>query len=534
MKDIRQRNSEFRSELFQHLDGIGTAPACYELKAKGVLDFILEHEKSDLDVLSDEFKANKGYLNVALRILASQGWVDYDVDNKKETVSVSVNQKSRIAFELSEKYAEVIDLIKFSGQFHPRKFEKQPFLKWFEVAKHYQKGIFAESSDPLVSSIQAQIQRHIEGVLVGPTTVLLGMGGMFHKYFMETSFSPSEYHEDPESFGKLLDFLAYIGWFEKNGDTYRFTDKGLFFAKRSSAYGVTVSYMPTFRHLDELIFGNPEILKVGAGEKEKGVDREMNVWGSGGAHVAYFKKVDEIVINLFNRPIQEQPKGILDMGCGNGAFLIHLFDLIYQHTERGKILEEYPLFLVGADFNEAALQVTRANLINADVWAKVIWGDIGNPDLLAADLKKNYDIQLEDLLNVRTFLDHNRVWEETDTELEEISISSGAFSNKGKWLSNNSVEANLKAHLKKWQPYIRKYGLIMIELHGLDPKVTSANLGKTACTAYEATHGFSDQYILELDSFEKVVNECGMKIDRIHRYKFPDSELATVSINYLK
>merc|ERR1719450_55091 len=27
------------------------------------------------------------------------------------------------------------------------------------------------------------------------------------------------------------------------------------------------------------------------------VDREMNVWGSGGAHSAYFKKIDEIVLS---------------------------------------------------------------------------------------------------------------------------------------------------------------------------------------------------------------------------------------------
>ena len=60
--------------------------------------------------------------------------------------------------------------------------------------------------------------------------------------------------------------------------------------------------------------------------EEKTVDREMNVWGSGGAHSTYFKVVDEIIINIFNKPIEEQPKGILDMGCGNGAFIEHIFN----------------------------------------------------------------------------------------------------------------------------------------------------------------------------------------------------------------
>src|SRR5690606_16228143 len=110
------------------------------------------------------------------------------------------------------------------------------------------------------------------------------------------------------------------------------------------------------------------------------------------------------------------------MGCGNGALLQHLYETIERRTLRGKYLEDYPLFLVGADYNQAALKITRANLAANDIWAKIIWGDIGNPELLATDLKENYNIALSDLLNMRTFLDHNRVWEDpglTDGRSEE-------------------------------------------------------------------------------------------------------------------
>ena len=533
MESVKQRNALYRNDLFRHLDGIAIAPTAYELHKKGVLDFILEKESVDLNLISDEFTANTGYLNVALRLLASQGWLDYAVDNVNEAIVISANEKSEIAFSLTNQYQEVVDLLKISGHYHDRKFEKEPFLVWSKIAKRYQKGYFEVSNNPKEKEIQNQILKHIEGVLVGPSTVQLGMGGMFHKYFMETSFSASEYHEDPESFEQILDFFSFLEWFEKKNGNFGFTEKGLFFAKRSSAYGVTVSYIPTFRKLDELIFGNPKALKVSEGEKEIGVDREMNVWGSGGAHVAYFQKIDEIIIDQFNKPIDDQPKGILDMGCGNGAFLIHIFDVVFNKTKRGEMLEEYPLFLVGADYNEAALKVTRANLINADVWAKVIWGDIGNPHKLDADLQDNYGIQLGDLLNVRTFLDHNRVWEDVEVNINATSVSTGAFASCGNLLTNNEVESNLKAHLTKWKPYIKKFGLIMIELHALDNNLTSNNLGKTASTAYEATHGFSDQYILEIDSFDKVVSETGLVNDANHRAKFPNSELATVSINYL-
>ncbi len=534
MDQQKSRSSQYRNELFRHLDGIAIAPTAYEFHKKELLDHLLEVKETTLEKISDHFKANTGYLNVALRLLAAQGWLEYEVDNNSGIVSIQINDKSSIAFEHVKHYQDVVELMKFSGNYHPRKFEKEPFDFWNRIAKKYTKGYFKLSDDNREREIQDQILKHIEGVLVGPSTVQLGMGGMFHKYFMETSFSPSEYHQDPESFEQILDFFTYLDWFSKKNSTYKFTEKGLFFAKRSAAYGVTVSYIPTFRHLDDLIFGDPSLLKIDPGEVEKGVDREMNVWGSGGAHTSYFERVDDIVIELFDRPIDEQPKGILDMGCGNGAFLIHLFEVIYRRTKRGQMLEEHPLFLVGADFNEAALKVTRANLIQADVWAKVIWGDIGNPKKLAEDLRENYEIDLSDLLNVRTFLDHNRPWSKEKESLDQTSISTGAFASAGRLLTNNEVEANLKAHLNKWKPYVQRFGLIMIELHGLDPRLTAENLGKTPSTAYEATHGFSDQYILELNSFDKVVAETGLKIDEEKRYKFPDSDLATVSINYLK
>jgi SAM-dependent methyltransferase len=274
---------------------------------------------------------------------------------------------------------------------------------------------------------------------------------------------------------------------------------------------------------------------IGDGENEIHVDREMNVWGSGGAHDTYFKIVDEIIIQLFNRPIEEQPKGILDMGCGNGAFLQHIFEVIDRQTLRGKMLDEYPLFLVGADYNQAALKVTRANLIKADIWAKVIWGDIGRPDLLSQDLMENYAIDLKDLLNVRTFLDHNRIWEEPKhISKDRVSSSTGAFAFRGTRIPNNKVEDNLLEHLQKWSPYVKKFGLLLIELHTIKPALAAKNIGKTAATAYDATHGFSDQYIVEIDVFNKIAAEAGLFPDKAVFRKFPDSDIATVSINLLK
>ncbi|TYA57332.1 class I SAM-dependent methyltransferase [Formosa maritima] len=529
----KQDKEQLRGTIFRHLDGLVTATTAYSLYKKGVLDYILKNKKASLKELTSHFKANEGYLNVALRILCSQGWLIQHLDNSTNTVSYEINKNSKEAFQLIPLYEDAVKLLSYSEKFPEERIGSDAFIALERIFKKYEKSFgLADESD-----IEYQILKHIEGCIVGPIIVLLGVNGLFHKYFMEASFTAEEYHKNPESFKKILDFFSYLGWFKKKKNTYQFTDEGLFFAKRASAYGVTVSYLPTFLALDELFFGNPLILKTESpNDTEKHVHREMNVWGSGGAHTTYFKIVDQVVIELFNKPIDEQPKGILDMGCGNGAFIQHIFDVIEHQTLRGNMLEEHPLLLVGADFNQAALKVTRANLIKADIWAKVIWGDIGRPDLLSKDLKEDYNIDLKDLLNVRTFLDHNRIWEEpkTKTKTNRTSLSTGAYAFQGKRLNNNLVEDSLLEHLQKWKPFVEKFGLLIIELHTINPELTASNLGKTAATAYDATHGFSDQYILEIDVFKSIAKEAGLHPDERYFSKFPDNNLATVSINLLK
>ena len=527
----RKEQAELRSELFQHLDGIVTAPVAFALHEKGVTQALLEAGEVNVGDLARRFNANAGYLNVALRVLASQGWMSYAVDNTTAVVTCKVNAQSREAFAQFGAFKDVVALMKLSGRHHRRKFSQEAFAAMEPLCEQYRIG-FGLSKD----AVGRQLLKHIEGALIGPTIVHLGMGGMFHKYFMEASFRPEEYHEHPESFYKLLSFLAHLGWFNERNGTFQFTDRGLFFARRASAYGVTVSYSPMLRQVDELIFGDAaRIREVNVGEEEQHVDRAMNVWGSGGAHSTYFKKVDEILIEVFNRPINEQPKGVLDMGCGNGAFLEHVFEVIEQRTLRGQMLDEHPLFLVGADYNEAALKITRANLIKADIWAKVVWGDIGRPDVLAQELGENYGIDLNALLNVRTFLDHNRIWSEPMTRTpDRLSSSTGAFAHRGELISNNLVEDNLLEHFKKWQPYVDRFGLLVIELHTVPPEVTAANLGRTPATAYDATHGFSDQYIVEPDVFLRVAAEAGLYPVAEFANRYPDTDYTTVTVNLFR
>ena len=169
MLSISEKN-QYRSELFRHLDAICIAPVAFALKEKEV----------SVSQICDSFNANEGYLNVGLRLLASQGWLDHDVDNTLDRVSISTNAKSETVFNLIDRYKDITALLKVSEEFHPRHFEEGQFSSINKIFNKYKNGDFnAISEDKKEQEIEAQIKAHIEGALVGPITVFLGMDGIF-------------------------------------------------------------------------------------------------------------------------------------------------------------------------------------------------------------------------------------------------------------------------------------------------------------------------------------------------------------------
>ena len=89
-----KNTSQLRSTIFRHLDGLATAPVAVALNKKGVLQYLLDKKEATLDELATEFKANKGYLHVGLRILCSQGFLDYHINPENESIKFSLSPKS--------------------------------------------------------------------------------------------------------------------------------------------------------------------------------------------------------------------------------------------------------------------------------------------------------------------------------------------------------------------------------------------------------------------------------------------------------
>ena len=97
----RDQKKGYRSDLFRYLDGLACAPTGHLLWKKGILQYIEESREVSLEGLNQQFKTNEGYLNVALRIMCSQGWLDYQLDNQKNEVSYLDNDKTAFAIAIS-------------------------------------------------------------------------------------------------------------------------------------------------------------------------------------------------------------------------------------------------------------------------------------------------------------------------------------------------------------------------------------------------------------------------------------------------
>ena len=82
----KEERIEIRKRIFLHLDGWALIPSTFALHKLNILSHFLEKNKCSLNNLSTITKTNEGYLNVALRILASQGYLERKTNNDLDEI----------------------------------------------------------------------------------------------------------------------------------------------------------------------------------------------------------------------------------------------------------------------------------------------------------------------------------------------------------------------------------------------------------------------------------------------------------------
>ncbi len=619
--------SEVRSLIFQHINGLMTIPILHYLSKAGVFYQFgswTQPESLSLASLESRFasygeKFNAGNIYGAMRTLALQGWVRmWGID--QQTV-FSLTEKGQIAALLANAgYLEtpvkgIADVVRLHEYFHqPSQDGRYVELKQYKaLVEQSARGwslpsssspIFRHHDSRVVGRVIEEVRTQIDGIIMSATMVALGMPvyrdvdgeivqvgeSIFNQ--LEAQNNSFDIGLISESFQRgfidaAFDLLAIHSLAERQPHQrhlVRLTPKGLSFMKKVGSYGVTTSYLKSYKVLDQMLFGNPDPLGI---DRDGHIDRVMDIWGSSFAHKAYIQDIIARVDRIFNAPIEAQPAGIADMGAGDGHLLKLTVDHIIQNTLRGKHLKEHPLVVIAADYNEKS-RLREANTLKAfenteGIVTDVLFGDVTNPEEYDEAIKKSmadrrmviYDRELRmnrpvgarDLLHMQMVLPHERKLkiksiDEAREILKEAVLKTDrallqsilniqplpenlddlseliatrfrtSYSDKGKLVPAVVAAADLIKFFQRWEKYIN-HGLILLELHTADPDVflssddpvTAVNkAAQVPASAYWGTHWIS-QTIMPYTEYRLIAALSGVRTRDAKPFPKPESGL---------
>lgn len=296
-------------------------------------------------------------------------------------------------------------------------------------------------ANELERQVDEQLRMAMDGLLLGPTWVALDMPvfrkepdgqyrqtapGMLDKLDCEPDGVAVGVWSagNPVVLRAALSLMRKFGMVDVEHEKVRLTDAGRLHRPIAAPYaGLPASYLRSYAVLDEILFGNPDPLDI---DRDGHIDRVMNIYASSGAGSgpAAHDITTKILHKLFDEtPLDRQPAGIADMGCGDGSAVKRLAEYVIKSTRRGRYLDDYPLMVIGADYNESARGRAMATLSALHgvrgVHVRVIAADISQPDDYNDAIAESgltvrrcdgsvRPAQLSDLLHTFMFLIHNR------------------------------------------------------------------------------------------------------------------------------
>ncbi|OLT58079.1 AprA-related methyltransferase [Moorena bouillonii] len=475
---------------YQH--GIISIPVILACKQKGFFDLLRRQENITLEQIVKDLGGNRGHLQVALRMMESLNWL-----SRNEAGEYSLTDKAEIYQQIPE---DILDLYHLPIDSYLLGEQHSGFLKsWIEHSRQRW-----NVEEPMIADF-------LDGILVGLILLALQKHNLFVEEAQKSLFeglSPSVREE-------LSELFVSKGWAHQQEGRLCLTEIGRFIVKRTLIMGTTASYIPMLSRMPDILFGDcQDVFRRDALGGESHVDRTLNVVASGFQHHKYFTDVEEIILSIFNQlPYEEQPNYVVDMGCGDGTLLRRVYETIRTKSARGKVLDRYPVSMIGVDYNEAALQVTAKTL--ADIPHLVLKGDIGDPEQMVKDLMLHGINDPENILHIRSFLDHDRPFippqnlEKTKTR-SQLSYQGVYVDPSGESIPPHVMIQSLVEHLERWSSVVTKHGLVILEVHCLEADVVNKFLDKSENLHFDAYHAFSMQHLVEADVFLMSAAEVGL------------------------
>jgi acyl transferase domain-containing protein/cyclopropane fatty-acyl-phospholipid synthase-like methyltransferase/acyl carrier protein len=502
----------------RYAHGFVSIPVILACRKQGLFQKLQQTGSLPLDRLGNALFANHGHLRVALRLLQSLGFVSVDQDD-----CFTATQETDVIRLIPE---DVLELYHFPFQTYCKeRIKKHSLRRWIKFSLERWRINHSLLSD------------FLDGVLVIPLLLALKETHCLHE--ADELFSDLSQTARQE----VTDLFMNLGWVTAKGKKYTLTEPGIFMATRALNLATTASYRPMLSLIPQLLFGDPHAVfqRTDLGH-ESHVNRSLNVIGSGFQHERFFADADEIILNIFNHtPILNQPQYIVDMGCGDGSFLKRIYDTIRLYSARGAVLEQYPLTLIGVDFNQESLELTAANL--AGIPHLVLQGDIGNPEHLLRDLLM-HGIDPKAVLHVRSFLDHDRPFisplDSTRMQLRSETVPQSrviSVDRTGHLIPSHVAAQSLVEHLERWADLVTTshHGLLLLEVHCLDPEVVKTFLDFSESLHFDAYHAFSLQHLVVADIFLMAAAEAGLFPQMEYAKKYPKVfPFTRITLNYFE
>jgi polyketide synthase PksN len=475
--------------LNRYSHGLTSVPILVALRERGCLARLAGTVAITAEEMADEFSANRGYLDVALRMMVCLEWLRPIADGRYEPTpglaSVGVLP------------ARIMELYRFPFDRYVRGDGRESLEPWLE------------QSERRWSSEHPFLPDYLDGLLIIPLLLSLRAQGR-----LSVDDETLRLEVDPTVQRQIERLFVAKRWAARSGDVLRVNRAGRFVIERIFITATVASYMPMFARADELLFGDAaRVFERDAEGHETHVDRTVNVIGSGFQHEKFFTALTDLVIRCFDgEDYASQPKYIVDMGCGDGTLLRRLYEAVRDRTCRGKVLDAHPVIPVAVDFNERALAEASRTLVGIEHIA--VRGDIGDPATLVETLRANGVEDLHRVLHVRSFLDHDRPYKQPeDRKAAERRPQTGGnvyIDSTGRLIPPGEMVQSTVEHLKGWSQIVNEHGLVLLEVHCLPPEVTARYRDESENLHFDVYHALSHQFLLDAQTFLSCAAEAGL------------------------
>ncbi|BAZ33696.1 amino acid adenylation domain-containing protein (plasmid) [Cylindrospermum sp. NIES-4074] len=472
--------------------GFVAVPVIIACKKKGLFQLFKKQKFLTLEQITYSLNANSGHLQVALRMMHSLDWL-----SQNHLGEYSLTDKAEICNTIDENILELYHLpidLYLLGKENP-----EVLRDWIERSRERW-----HIKNTLIASF-------LDGVLIIPILLALKKNKLLTDNQEKDIFSKLKFSVKEE----LCNLFLNKEWVKLKEETFSLTDAGKFIWEGALNLGTVASYTPMLSQIDDVLFGDCQaVFSRDTTGHEKHIDRTLNVVASGFQHQKYFADVDEVILSIFNKlPFAEQPKYVADMGCGDGTFLKRVYTIIRDKSARGKVLNQYPLYMIGIDYNQASLRATENTL--AGIPHLIIKGDIGAPEQLLVDLREYQIYDPENILHIRSFLDHDRPFIHPQ-KLDKVEARTN-IPYQGVYVDGNGhlippavMVQSLVEHFDRWSSVTTKHGLIILEVHCLEPNLVYKFLDKSENLHFDAYQAFSMQHLIEANVFLMAAAEVGL------------------------